>query len=614
MSNSFIAELRKLAEQAENARLRKEAEARAEQLRAKREAAAAARAEAKRLQEIEQEKQRLRERKAEEARQLVIAQEAERKRIIQEEKDLKARIEKQRRDEEAEKERKIREEKALRALGEKKRMEEEERARRYQAKLAKICREIYVQLAVAAWDGQREILIKRNLADVEDDLRRFGIEVRRPKKLANALGMAMIDLLGSMDAVSNLTASWHRFRDLQTDLADAASTFRDAGHTRAGIATADLLGPIQSEIDAGIRSTMKRREHAVETINQRDNKTRGAKIEMQELRGAIADARRKQEDKIRGAKLEKQELLRAIADAERKQEESELAFGGAVDRIRDRIQDIESAFSAALPHGLVPSNVTFGERADALRIACSTHIPDVKFGLFSDLQIVNMMRLANGLKPIDLQRPVVNFSPVRSATDDGDDGELHILKLERLLEELNEDGERIASLRDSIGHFDSELRSLNELQRLLRKCQSDLKKFNKTLELELEDVTSEELRFIDGQYVGPTFARLGDVVPEDSVGVSVAYGELLWLLGDAGKDFCGYVDIVLAELAKEGTRSVVIAFCETESTKKIEIGTVSLVCDIRHDLLGVLFSTRGFDVKIEVHNDAASRVDLQLSW
>ena len=58
MSISFVAELRKLTERAEEERRREEAKVRAEQLRVKREAAAEVRAEARRIQRVAMEEQR----------------------------------------------------------------------------------------------------------------------------------------------------------------------------------------------------------------------------------------------------------------------------------------------------------------------------------------------------------------------------------------------------------------------------------------------------------------------------------------------------------------------------------------------------------------------------
>lgn len=112
--------------------------------------------------------------------------------------------------------------------------------------------------------------------------------------------------------------------------------------------------------------------------------------------------------------------------------------------------------------------------------------------------------------------------------------------------------------------------------------------------------------------MGPAYASLSESCPDESLGISAAYRELIWLYGESGKDFCGYMDIVLSELAKEGAQSVTLSFFDSEDGGKVEVGKVSLVCSIGHPLLGLLFVKRGFNV--EISNEGVSPVSMELSW
>lgn len=569
MSTSFVAELRKLADQAAEETRREEAMVHAEQLRVKREAAVAARTLARQIL-IEQRKK---EQEAEEERQRKLTEEAERKR-------------------------KIREEKALQSIKEKQRKEEAERVRRHQLKVSKLCRGIYVDLAVAAWDGHREVRLEGDVVEFDEDLLQFGIEIRSPKALATALNKAMIDLVDSMEALSK-AAEGLDLNHASRSLRFWSKGLRVGGHKALGAPFTDLLAPIQLEIAEQMQSIPGRREQVLAAIDSFEEKNSRSRKEIRTLRGSLE-----------------------TAQIEQKKRES--ALGEVVAEIRDHIEEIGPSFLANLPEGLALEKVSFAGRAAALRIAYSTFISKRPFASFTDLEIINLMRVANRLKPISLiglaswgldSKQNGGYHEQdddrEEIEDDAEEIDRHP-KLVLLNRGVNKAEERIGSLRKNISCLDDEARSIKTLQKKLQECRFDVERFEKILASNLENVESEDLRFIDGQYVGPTFAKLGDACPEESLGISPAYRELTWLSGEPGKDFCGYLDIVLSELAKEGARSVLLTLFESKNGCKVEVGKVSLVCSIGHPLLGLLFTKRGFTV--EVANESAQLVSMKLSW
>jgi hypothetical protein len=128
----------------------------------------------------------------------------------------------------------------------------------------------------------------------------------------------------------------------------------------------------------------------------------------------------------------------------------------------------------------------------------------------------------------------------------------------------------------------------------------------------LEGVDASQLRFDGDQYVGPTIACLAVEHPVANAHLELAYQELRWLASEDGRDFAGYLDIVLSELAKEGARSVGVTFIESLSENKIEVGKVVLVCKIGSELMNLLFSKRGIGVDVISVSDG--RTVFQLNW
>jgi hypothetical protein len=539
MSKSFVTEQKELVERGENENCGEKFEARAEQLRVKKYASDAARAHA-RQSLLEKRKK---EQEAEESRQRKLAEAAENTR-------------------------KGREVKAMHALMEMERKVAAERVQNNQLKLSEICREIYIDLAMAAWDGGREVCVRGDISELDGDLLRLGIETRRPQELATSLTCAIQDLLSGMEGLAQAVVGID-YRGASRGLSKASICLREAGHTGLSTPLTELVRPLQAQITANWRSLEQRRVQAVAAIKSFNGK-------ISELNEVISP--------MRELKVEK--------ETAHKKREAE--FADAVNEIREHLDEIATS-SAIHPYGAAP----------VLRQALLKFVPHKDFSKFSDTDIINLVRYTGGNQPLDLETDSPQQWEIEEDTRSPN-------SLTQLLDSRKRLERKVSKIRKEVSCIRDELKAVKLFQKKAKACRSAAEKFTKILECKFENVESKHLKFMDGKYVGPTYARLAESCPDESTGICDAYRELNWLCGESGKDFCGYLDIALSELAKERSNSVILTFFDSDDGCKIGVGKDSLDCNIGHPLLSLLLSKRGFGVKVS--RQSVLPVSMKLSW
>lgn len=538
MSKSFVTEKKKLVMRGETEKRSEQFEARAEQLRVKKTANDIARA----LTRQSLLDKRKKEQEVEETRQRKLAYDLECKR-------------------------KVREAKALHALREKERKLEEDRIQRSQLKLIELCREIYIDLAVAAWNGSREVCARGHAEEFDKGLLRFGIEIRRPQELANALNRANDDLLASMEVLVQAVVGID-YRSTSRDLSKASVCLREAGYVGLSTPLTELVSPLQAQIAAKRRFVEPQRDLSVASkslLEEKISKLSDEYTSVSELHSA-----------------------KAVLCEER-----EVEFSLAVDAISEH-KDKLASFAFIHPLGAAP----------VLRNAYSTFIPDKNFENFSELEIVNIVRSVNGLELLEL---------------DSDPHQKERVEKEKLAKSLvclnatkSSFDRELAETSEKISSLGSELDALENLQREAEVFMMASEMFTQILEWKLENVESKHLKFMDGKYVGPTYARLAESYPDESTRICDAYRELNWLYGEAGRHFCVHLDIVLSELSKERASLVKLTFFDSDDGRKIQVGKDSSDCSIGHPLLGLLLAKRGFNVKVPIKS--VLPVSMKLSW
>jgi hypothetical protein len=83
---------------------------------------------------------------------------------------------------------------------------------------------------------------------------------------------------------------------------------------------------------------------------------------------------------------------------------------------------------------------------------------------------------------------------------------------------------------------------------------------------------------------------------------------------NAGKVISTYLDIVFAEAAKEGARSVELTFIESDALNRVEACGVALVCKVGWPLLHLVFSRRGLRVCAPATAMGENKTVLLIGW
>lgn len=568
MKNSFAGNLRKIAEAAEEAK-------RLEAAR-KREAELQLLAEARRLKLAAEAEVRLKARRADQQKQRerqAHALEIERARLLHL----------------AEKEatiRRLRDEKEAKKVSENARRDETRRLNKYKDGLVKACRHIYVQLAVAAWAGIREVQVKGVVDEYKSDLGQYGIQLKRPTQLAVAATDALDSLLKSLASLGR-RAEAQNLKRISDQLYETCTCLRDTGHADIGQIASTAMERVRSEIArriGWIEESWSTAERAISKLE----------ADMSRLTGEIASVQAMEETAQNAIDLQKQH------------------FGRALSRIVARVTDIGSSYTANLPPGLAPSSISVETKADALRAAFSRFVHDVDFTRFSKLEIINLVRQANGMAPYDSIPDAPGFGGLPNAKS-----EAHVLpissRLRSLIEAEQDAQQEVESRLEKIEQLRAYMTDVTKLQRNVETCQLQFGKYAEVVASTLEGVDVSQLKFIDGQYVPPVLAQLSKNEPGEQSALVPAYRELMWLYSQSGRDFTEYFDIVLSELAKEGAHNVTLTVYGIDGVRRIDVGgRISLVTEIGFELLTVLFSNRGFGMSTTASSDGRNM--LNIDW
>jgi hypothetical protein len=569
MSSSFASSLRKLAEEA--------AEARRVVLEKGKLAEKTARAEALRIQRLE-------EARAREAARLALLQAEKEKR------ELDAEAERQRRQAEATKQaeqRRIEADKRKAEMEERDKREEEERTRLRELRKAQLCSDIYGALAVAAWDGVQEAVVDDEALGFKAELHTFGIEVSRRSKLARLATDALAELVLAADQFSRVidTTKEAGFADKLRSLTER---IQNSGQPKLASQISNFAEQVvklsafvcdrAEKVHQNLLGTVGTQERAIEALE-----SDVCKLEVQ-LADAVANVRRKEK------------RLMWVAN-----------------RIKAHVDEIGSSYQAHLPARLELRN--YVTKAAALRLAYGRFIHDVDFEMFSVLEIINLFRQADGRQPMDSLFPVPDedrgYFDQNGAVDESTAALNR--RLARMSNYLSSAKTGLASTRANITSARSDIRLANDFRAKANSFHNSCIQFERSLCKSLEGVDRVQLRFDEGQYVGPTMARLDAETPASDIPIAKAYAELLWLATGDGRDFAGYMDIVLSELAKDGARSVDLSFVDGDIESHIVVGKVSLVCKIGSPLMELLFARRGIAVE-KKSGIEGSEILFRLSW
>lgn len=548
MTGSFAASLKKLADEAaKTKRLAEEKAKRAEML---------ARAKASRLQR--QEKDR--------ARRLVLKEKLQAEKEHREKAAEEKRLHRQLAAAKQSKLKRIQAEKMKAAEAERIRREEEERLRLREIRLTQICSDIYGSLAVSAWDGVYSVVVADEAFDFKQDLIDMGLEVKRRHKLAKFASNALIEFIKTVEKF-NSAANTKYDLDLSTELSSISTRLQKTGQFSLAPRFLKLAEQLQ-EISTSVLYEVQQKHFSLL-----------AQISVQEA--AIDQIKLN----IRSAKLSLTEDLRRDKHRVNK-------IMAVVEKIKRCIDSIESSYKSRLPLGLAVQGVSLKTKADYLRLAYESFIPDINFNTFSESEIINLIRLANDRPWVDDLKNISQNDLSRMQSEYSyESAEPNLI--ERLNAKLENAKERLSNLNNSVKNAKAKTKVTTAMLKKAGEFHQSCLLFQEVLAKKLEGVTASLLRFVGGHYIGPTMAELSVERPAKNAYLDLAYKELRWLSSEDGQDFAGYLDIVLSELAKEGARRAEVTFIENDEENRVEVGKVSLVCKIGPALMSLLFTKRG---------------------
>jgi len=469
---------------------------------------------------------------------------------------------------------------------ESKQREEAERLRSRAMRLEQLCSAIYAELAVAVWEGVEEAVVDDDALNFKSELIAMGVLVIRRNKLARLANNALADLLKAIGQFS-LEADTPHALGLSTRLNSMSLRLQKSGDSGLSLKFSKLAGQFCSNLANEYDRIELSHSKVLDDIAGR--KTAIAKIESE----------------IRPVNV----LLNEVQNQAAQRSRHLVAVAA---EIKSHADDIGSTYQAHLPQGIAANKLSPESKASALRLAFATYVHGTDFKAFSELEIINLMRIANGWPLLESLDSADDTNCDRFRYNDSSEG-----AQAQLLKRLNRN---LASVKSSLS---SMLHKAKQLSTDLKNTKARLKtanefgenciQFEEVFARTLEGVNASQLRFDGDQYVGPTIAALGAERPVANGHLQSAYRELRWLAADDGRVFADYLDIVLSELAKEGARRVEVAFVDSDSEKKVEVGKISLVCNIGCPLMGLLFSKRGMmtTAGTAVSDD---RTVFQLSW
>lgn len=544
MSSSFAADLKRFAAEA--------AAAKRLELKKAKEAESAARTEALRVQKLEKARARQenRERDAEARRQRREAEAAT--------KAEQKRIEAERR---------------LAEMAERRRLEAEERARRRELRKSQLCSEIYRALAVAAWDGVQEVVVDPDAFDFRAELSELGIAVSRRSKLARLFTDGLKELLRAVHQFLKVSDKAGD-TEVSEKLRSLSERIQKSGQPKLAVQISKLSWQVVQQSALRVELAMKDHQKLLYIVDGQKQAIVALEVDTSKLKAQLADA---------------------VATQKRR----DAQILPVVHRIKTHLDDIASSYQAQLPQGLQPQqSLSYETRAAALRVAYGRFIHDIDFEKFSALEIINLMRRANGHEPIANFYPKLDEDQGSFDRRDASDASAEALsrRLQQKSNALSSAKAKLAATRDELSRVKNYIRTIKDNHGKALSFHEVCIRFEELISRSLEGVDVGQLRFERDQYIGPTMAYLDSEVPAPDVRTVNAYEELRWLATEDGRVFSGYLDVVLSELAKDGARSTELSFVEGDGESRVAVGKVALVCKIGSPLMGLLFSERGLAV------------------
>jgi hypothetical protein len=435
-------------------------------------------------------------------------------------------------------------------------------------RLTNICAETYRTLALAAWDGQTTVIADIAALDFSEELAARGLSMSRSTALADRMNETLASLRRALDRFPGRSA------DLQpADGVSKMGKLIDRIQPEGALAQSEALSAKSGQLCQSLEREVARLRGQEETVK---DKAEQLKASAARVKSSIGVAQASE-----GQLVWKKAQLQPIAN-----------------RLEAHLGGISAFYRARLSAG----QVSVEDRAIALRQAYLAYVPDFDASEFSNLDVINIARLANDQPLIESLDP----NGTRSLESE------QLFRLDQLRTQLAKLTEQRKSLRRMARQFAVRRTQAQGSLSRARALQKRVVNFKRVVATPLEGVTVGQLFLEQGRWVGPVQACLTPHPPIGDANLLAAYEELRWLASDEGREFATYLDIVLAEAAKEGVRSVALTFIEGDASNRVEACGVALVCKLGWPLLHLVFSQRGLRVGAPATDD--NKTVLLIGW
>lgn len=453
-------------------------------------------------------------------------------------------------------------------------------------------RAAYMQILKAIIKGSSTTTMRMPQDLHPDELIAYGIKAEQPKEAEGKLNkLQHASLLELEELLTKKETDWVRL-------------LRPAWKVKSTLAEVGIA--------AGV-------EFAIEELAEIKNKAGAEIVKLNEARGRLKEdigaAKRKirlAEDVQAKQKFATEEKLAATKEKNQKAAQRAALIQSIASDIAPRMQAIASDFNIAYPNG---QEISVLARAAFLRRSFVAIDPGFNRADFSDLEIINIARVANGQEPLS---DLTNALLTRHASGESDHNTKDVLrKLEsieqRLVRQINAHNDELSLLKARLIECTQRINNLENLLRRLAKVSEKISELANDAKATLSKVNPKAIRFINGQYCSETIVGLCTIPPYIEPAVMSSYEELVWLSSADGKTFLEYLQAVLLELANNSQRTAQIVFVDgANGATELEVGGVKLSARLRKELVMLIFQYFGLDtVALEA---ASENGGIKVSW
>lgn len=453
--------------------------------------------------------------------------------------------------------------------------------------LRKRVRAVYHSLASAAWQGRNFVAISEDCLSYSSELSRYGLRL-----------VSYLDLVEFLNGTQG---------NLLNELRDLLRVYSSDGFALNQKIVQLCLGIEKN----GLAWYVKNQQDILEEID-------AVEADIYQRRG---EALNQIESLLAKAQQDKVGRVRAIeADIARYETELEKCLG-AVKHLESIARQL-SSFTSKIANDLAISYpddvyISLANRVSFLRGAYSNIIPQHDFSRYSDLEILNIVRLANGVDAF-----FVIEEAHRQTSIGGNGAPLRMTTLRAKLTALNDALSAATSISRS--HVQEPISPqlvsakeryvrIGECHNIYRRRAARIRDLYAGACKQFDFYSPRELFYRKAYYANIVLAELDPSPNNLHPDVVIAYEELDWLSGRSGRMYLSKIERLLRSVAESASTSVEVTVRAKGGSKStVELLGELLSASIRPALVLLMFKLAGLKVSSAFHGH--DEVVVVFSW